>query len=147
MREIISENATSRFSQKMQLRVSAIISQLFQVNMPAKCVLSILGLKWNQRFPDKKTTLKICGQVLAPPTRRQNRSFHVVARKDENRYEIICNYKNAKLFFIVKQCEFVKILSPLSSWSSLIIPLVRVGSNMSQWPNRFVEVRTKDLLS
>ena len=92
-------------SQKMQLRVSAIISQLFQVNMPAKCVLRFLGLNWNQRFPDKKTTLKIYGQVLAPPTRRQNRSFHVVAGKDANSYEIICNYKHAKLFFIVKHAN------------------------------------------
>lgn len=43
-------------SQKMQLPVSAIISQLFQVIIPAKCVSSILELNWNQRFPDKKTT-------------------------------------------------------------------------------------------
>ena len=44
--------------------------------MLAECVLSIPEFNWNQRFRDK-TTLKICRQVLASSTQRQNRSFHV----------------------------------------------------------------------
>jgi len=45
--------------------------------MLAECVLSIPEFNWNQRFRDKKTTLKICRQVLASSTQRQNRSLHV----------------------------------------------------------------------
>ena len=65
---------------KMQLRVSAMISRLFQVIMRAKSVLSIMELNWNQRLRDKKTKLKKRRQMLTSSTQRQNLSFHVIER-------------------------------------------------------------------
>ena len=46
---------------KMQLRVSAIIFQLFKVSMLEKCVLTILELNWNQCLGHKNQCL---GQKL-----------------------------------------------------------------------------------
>ena len=63
---------------KMYILISAIISQLFQVIILVKCVLTILELNWNQRFRDK-TKLIICHHMLTSPT-QQNRSFHVLER-------------------------------------------------------------------
>ena len=54
-----------------------IISQLFKVITLAKCVLTILELKWNHRFSGKKTKLNICHHMLTSFTQLQNRSFHV----------------------------------------------------------------------
>ena len=48
--------------------------------MLAKCVLTILELKCNQRFRGKKLKLNICRHMLTSSTQRQNRSFHVVER-------------------------------------------------------------------
>ena len=48
--------------------------------MLAKCVLTILGLNWNQRFKEKKTKLKICRQVPTSSTQLLNMLFHVVER-------------------------------------------------------------------
>ena len=67
---------------KMSLRVSAIISQLFQVITLAKCVLTILELNLNKRFRDKRTKLNICHHMLASSTQLQNSSFHVVERTE-----------------------------------------------------------------
>ena len=82
------------------------ISQLFQVIILSKGVLSILELNWNLRFREKKKNLKICGQVLTSSTQVENRLFHVVER---TRTGVKCTkMKNARakpaklLFFIVK---------------------------------------------
>ena len=48
--------------------------------MPAKCVLTILELKWNQRLGHKQTKLNICHHMLTSSTQLQNRLFHVVER-------------------------------------------------------------------
>ena len=63
----------------MQLRVSAIISQLLKATMLAKCVLTILKLNWNPRCCGK-IKLDICHHMLTSSTQLQNRSFHVVER-------------------------------------------------------------------
>ena len=60
---------------KMQIRVAAIISQLFQAITLAKCVLTILQLNWNQRFRDKGTKLNICHHMLTSSTQLQNSHF------------------------------------------------------------------------
>ena len=84
---------------KMSLRVSAIISQLFKVTMPAKCILTILELNWNQRFR-RKTKLNICHHMLTLSTQLQNRSFSRHG-KNENSCEMstnetcTCNAKRA----------------------------------------------------
>ena len=91
---------------KIQLRVSAIIFQLFKVILLEKCVLTILGLNWNQGLGHKKTKFNICHHMLTSFTQLQNRSFHVVER---TRTATKCQkMKNARakrakiLFFIVK---------------------------------------------
>ena len=48
--------------------------------MLEKCVLTILGLNWNQRLGHKKTKLNICHHMLTSSTQLQNRSFHVEER-------------------------------------------------------------------
>ena len=90
----------------MWLRVSAIIFQLFKLIILEKCVLTILGLNWNQRLGHKKTKLNICHHMLTSSTQLQNRSFHAVER---TRTSTKCQKmksaraKRAKiLFFIVK---------------------------------------------
>ena len=66
---------------KMQLRVSAIIFQLFKVIMMLeKCLLTVLELIWNQRLGHKKTKLNICHNMLTSSTQLQNMSFHVVVK-------------------------------------------------------------------
>ena len=91
---------------KMELLVSAIISQLFKAITVAKCVLTFLELNWNQRFRDKKTKLNICHHVLTSSSQLQNRSFQVVER---TRTSVECpKMKTARakpanlLFFTVK---------------------------------------------
>ena len=65
---------------KMYIRVSALISQWFQVIILVKCVLTFLELNWNQRFGDKKAKLNIFHHMLTSSTHLQNKSFHVVER-------------------------------------------------------------------
>ena len=66
---------------KMQLCVSAIISQLFRIITLAKYVLTVLELNWNQRFRwYKRTKLNICHHMLTSSTQPQNKSFYVVER-------------------------------------------------------------------
>ena len=85
---------------EMQLRVSAMISRLFQVIMRAKCVLSIMELNWNQRLRDKKTKLKKRRQMLTSSTQRQNLSFDVIER---TRTVLKCTCKACKMtgFFLL----------------------------------------------
>ena len=64
----------------LNIRVSAIIFQLFKLNMLEKCVVTILELNWNQRLGHKKTKLNICHHMLTSSTQLQNRSFHAVER-------------------------------------------------------------------
>ena len=91
---------------KMQLRVSAIIFQVFKVIMLGKCVLTILESNWNQRLGRKKTKLSICDHMLTSSTQQQNRSFHVVERTRTSSKCQKVKYARAKrakvLFFIVK---------------------------------------------
>ena len=74
--------------------------------MLEKCVLTILGLNWNQRLGHKKTKLNICHHMLTSSTQLQNRSFHVVERtRTSSKCQKMKNAraKRAKiLFFIVK---------------------------------------------
>ena len=90
---------------KMELRVSAIIFQLFKVIMLEKCVLTILELIWNQRL-GHKTKLNICHHILTSSTQLQNTSFHVLERtRTSSKCQKMKNAraKRAKmLFFIVK---------------------------------------------
>ena len=53
---------------KMQLRVSAIIFQLFKVLMLEKCVLTILESNRNQCLRYKKTKLNICHHMRSSST-------------------------------------------------------------------------------
>ena len=80
--------------------------QLFKLIILEKCVLTILGLNWNQRLGHKKTKLNICHHLLTSSTQLQNRSFHVVERtKTSSKYQKMksARAKRAKiLFFIVK---------------------------------------------
>ena len=48
--------------------------------MLEKCVLTILGLNWNQRLGHNKKKLNICHHMLTSSTQLQNSSFHVVER-------------------------------------------------------------------
>ena len=90
----------------MEVRVSAIIFQLYKVIMLEKCVLTIRELNWNQRLGHKKTKLNICHHMLTSSTQLQNRSFHVVERtRTSSKCQKMKNAraKRAKiLFFIVK---------------------------------------------
>lgn len=84
---------------KMQLRVSAILSQLFKVIRLAKCVLTIPELNWDQRFRNK-TKLNIFHHILTSSTQLQNRSFHGVERTRTTVCEMSisekCTYKTCK---------------------------------------------------
>ena len=53
---------------KMQLRVSAIIFQLFKVIMLEKYILTILESNRNQRLGHKKTKLNISHHMLSSST-------------------------------------------------------------------------------
>ena len=74
--------------------------------MLKKCVLTILGLNWNQRLGHKKTKLNICHHMLTSPTQLLNRSFDVVERtRTSSKCQKMKNAraKRAKMmFFIVK---------------------------------------------
>ena len=91
---------------KMQLRVSAIIFQLFRVIMLAKFVTTILESNWNQRLGHKRTKLNIRHHMPTSSTQPQNRLFHVVERTITS--SKCQKMKNARakrgkiLFFIVK---------------------------------------------
>ena len=98
-----------------------IISQLFKVITLAKCVLTILELKWNHRFSGKKTKLNICHHMLTSFTQLQNRSFHVV-EKNENFCETCKNetytckvFKTIVFLSICQIRKFVTFLLPSSS--------------------------------
>ena len=90
----------------MQLRLSAILLQLFKVIMLEKRVLTTLELNWNQRLGHNKTKLNICHHMLTSSTQLQNRSFHVVERTRTSAKFQKMKYARAKrakiLFFIVK---------------------------------------------
>ena len=102
----------------MELRISAIIFQLFKVIILEKCVLTILELNWNQRLGHKKTKLNICHRMLTSSAQLQNSSFHVVERtRTSSKCQKMKNAraKRAKiLFFIVKYANL--FLLPSSSW-------------------------------
>ena len=74
--------------------------------MLEKCVLTILGLNWNQRLGHNKTKLDICHHMLTSSRQLQNMSFHVVERtRTSTKWQKMKNAraKRAKvLFFIVK---------------------------------------------
>ena len=74
--------------------------------MLEKCVLTILGLNWNQRLGHKKTKINICYDMLTSSTQLQNMSFHDVERtRTSSKCQKMKNAraKRAKiLFFIVK---------------------------------------------
>ena len=91
---------------KMQLRVSAIIFQLFKVILLEKCVLTILELNWNQHLGHKKTKLNICHHIYAHVVHTTAKPFYV---EERTRTSSKCHkMKNARakrakiLFFIVK---------------------------------------------
>ena len=90
----------------MQLRLSAILLQLFKVIMLEKRVLTTLELNWNQRLGHNKTKLNICHHMLTSSTQLQNWSFHVVERTRTSAKFQKMKYARAKrakiLFFIVK---------------------------------------------
>ena len=48
--------------------------------MLEKCVLTSLGLNWNQRLEHNKKKLNICHHMLMSSTQLQNSSFHVVEK-------------------------------------------------------------------
>ena len=104
----------------MQLRVSAIIFQLFKLIMLEKCVLTIQELNWNQRLRHKKTKLIICHHMLTSSTHLQNRSFHVVERtRTSSKCQKMkkCTCKACKnTVFSCQICKFVGFLLPSSSW-------------------------------
>ena len=92
---------------KIQLRVSALISQLlFPVIVCAKCNLNIMALNCNQHSRDRKTNLNICHHMLMSSKQLQKRSFHVMERtRTSGKCTKMNNahIKRAKLlFFIVK---------------------------------------------
>ena len=101
--------------QKMWLRVSAIIFQLFKLIMLEKGVLTILEFNWNQRLGHEKTKLNICHHMFTSSTYLQNGSFHVEERtrtstKCQNK--INARAKRAKiLFFIVKYANLCGIIA------------------------------------
>ena len=105
---------------KTQLRVSAIIFQLFKVIMLEKCVLIILELNWNQRLRHKKTKLNLCHHILTSSTQLQNRSFHVVERtRTSSKCQKLRNARAKRpriLVFIVKHANLWVFLLPSSSW-------------------------------
>ena len=93
------------------------------------------GIKWNQRFRDKKTKLKLCNHMLTSSSQLQNRSFHVVPR---TKTSAECpKIKNARamranlLFFTVKYANLWRsccrccrgcVNSLLFQYPSLIMP-------------------------
>ena len=88
----------------MELRLYVIISQLFQVILPAKCIVNILELNRYQRFEDnKKKKMENLSLRL--------HVFHITANlkhinsrrgKDKNGSKM---YKNEK--FTCKACETI----------------------------------------
>ena len=105
---------------KIELRVYAIIFQLFKVIMLEKCVVTILELNWNQRLGHEKTKLNICHHMLTSSTQLQNRSFHVVERTRTSSKCQKMKYARAKrakiLFLIVNYANLGFLLSSSSSW-------------------------------
>ena len=103
----------------MKLRVFAAISRLFKVNTLAKCVLTVLGLNWNQRFRDKKTKLNICLHMITSSSQRQNRSFNVMERTRTSekcsKMKNACAKRAKLLFFIIKYANLLLKLSNLDS--------------------------------
>ena len=92
-----SENVISRFCNHFWI---------IQGHHGCKMCSNYPWIKWNQRFRDKKTRLKICHHMLTSSSQLQNRSFHVVER---TRTSTKCQkMKNARakranlLFFTVK---------------------------------------------
>ena len=88
--------------------------------MREKCVLTILELNCNQSLGHKKTQLNTCHHMLTSSTQLQNRSFHVVERKNENVYKMskdekmhVQNVQNT--VFHCQICKFVGFLLPSSS--------------------------------
>ena len=117
---------------KTQLRVSAMISRLFQVIMRAKCVLSIMELNWNQRLRDKKTKLKKRRQMLTSSTKQQNLSFHVIER---TRTVLKCTCKACKItgfFFVVVMVTCRSLVASISESLRLCVPLQLIHELFSQ---------------
>ena len=98
---------------KIELRVTAIISQLFKAITLAKCVLTILELNCKQRFRGKQIKLNICHHMVTSSTQLQNRSFHVVER---TRMSAKCRKmknaraKRAKLLVFVTNIQICDVL-------------------------------------
>ena len=124
---------------KMWLRVSAIIFQLFKVIMVEKCILTILGLNWNQSLRHKKTKLNICHHMLTSSTQLQNSSFHVVERtrtstKCQKLKKCTCKACRNTVFHC-QICKFVGFLLPSSSWL-LKLPNANVKNIWNDIPTR-----------
>ena len=68
---------------KVELRVSVIICQLFQVIRPPKCVLCILKLNWNHWRLQEET--KICRHVLTSSIYLHNMFFSFKERWERQR--------------------------------------------------------------
>ena len=90
---------------KIQLRVSAIIFQLFS-HFAWKLCSNYPGINLEPMLGPKKTKLNICHHMLTLPTQLQNRSFHVVERtRTSSKCQKMRNAraKRAKiLFFTIK---------------------------------------------
>ena len=79
-----------------------------------------LGIKWNQRFRDNKTKLKICHHMVTSSSQLQNKAISR-HRKDENVCRMSkkekCTCKACKsIFFHCQICKFMTFLLPLLSW-------------------------------
>ena len=102
----------------MKVHISAIVSQLFQVIILAKCVLTILELNGNQRFRDNIDHFSSYAHVVHTTAK------HVISRRRNN--ENVCDvHKNEKftceacktIVFHCQICKFVTF-SLLSTSSS-----------------------------
>ena len=85
---------------KLELRVSAIISQLFQVIHSGKMLSIVLGWNWYQRFGDNKRKLKTSHSVLTSWIRRDRQPN---AQKWKLHVQSVQNYwfllSNMQIFF------------------------------------------------
>ena len=89
--------------------------------MLEKCVITILGLNWNQRLGQKKTKLNICHHMLTSSLQLQNTEVISRRRKNENVSKMSkdekCSCKACKTtVFHCQICKFVGFLLPSSSW-------------------------------
>mgnify|MGYP000070201646 FL=1 len=126
----------------MSLRVSAIIFQLFKVNIPEKCALTIVELNWNQRLGrDKIEHLScICSRR---PHNSKKRSFHVIERtKTSSKCQKMKNARAKILSYILSNMQICGVFE-YQIWKPQFLSVVQFpfdNCHSSFSPTTFFEI-------